>query len=78
MSETSDSEIAEKKDDDARKEINISEEDTEADSLDNPETDEVDEGSTDSSDLETPVETEDAATEDAEDNLEVASSDEVD
>jgi hypothetical protein len=78
MSETSDSEIAEKKDDDARKEINISEEDTEVDSLDNPETGEVDEASTDSSDLETPVETEDAATEDAEDNLEVASSDEVD
>ena len=78
MSETSDSEIAEKKDDDARKEINISEENTEENSLDNPETDGVDERSTDSSDLETPVEAEDAATEDAEDNLEVASSDEVD
>ena len=67
MSETSDSEIAEKKDDDARKEINISEEKTEADSLDNPETDGVDERSTDSSDLETPVETEDAATDEAKD-----------
>ena len=67
MSETSDSETTEKKDDDARKEINISEENTEVDSLDNPETDGVDERSTDSSDLETPVETEDAATDEAKD-----------
>ncbi len=92
MSETSDSEITEKKDDDVTEETNLSADNTEADSLDNPEadsSDEVDEGPTDASDLETSVETEDAATEqtedveddaevDVEDNLEDALVDEVD
>ena len=84
MSETSDSETTEKKDDDATEETNLSVENTEADSLDNPEadsSDEVDEGPTGSSGLETSVETEDEATEqteDVEDNPEADSSDEVD
>ena len=41
MSETSDSETTEKKDDDARKETNLPEGNTEAESLDNPETDKI-------------------------------------
>ena len=84
MSETSDSETTEKKDDDARKETNLPEGNTEAESLDNPKTDEVDASPTDSSDLETSEETQDTVLEgiddaevDAEDNLEEASMDEV-
>ena len=86
MSETSDSETTEKKDDDARKETNLPEGNTEAESLDNPETDEVDASPTDSSDLETPEDTQDTVLEEiddaegdaeAEDNLEEASMDEV-
>lgn len=84
MSETSDGGTTEKKDDDATKETNPSEENPEADPIDNPGAnsfDEFGESSTDSSDLEAPAATEDLATdatEDSEDNPEADSPDEAD